>query len=123
MGGLRAAGWFVLGWVLLAWTTWHVMFSRARLDATGIHQTWIWDKHMAYDELAQAGIETARDPFELARAKEMAHHYRWRASKVNPGEYGEKLDLNAKVSIKDVPDDELLARAARLTALLAGGAA
>ena len=46
--GLRAAGWFVLGWGLLAWTTWHVMFSRARLDATGIHQTWIWDKAHSY---------------------------------------------------------------------------
>lgn len=54
--GLRAAGWFVLGWSLLAWTTWHVMFSRARLDAAGIHQTWIWDKYMGYDELAYAKL-------------------------------------------------------------------
>ena len=56
LNGLRNAGWFVLGWALLAWTTWHVMHSRARLDATGIHQTWIWDKHMAYDELAYAKL-------------------------------------------------------------------
>jgi hypothetical protein len=54
--GLRNAGWFVLGWALLAWTTWHVMYSRVRLDAQGIHQTWIWDKHMAYDELAYAKL-------------------------------------------------------------------
>ncbi|MEY4490285.1 MAG: hypothetical protein RLY41_91 [Pseudomonadota bacterium] len=54
--GLRAGGWFVLGWVLLAWTTWHVMFSRARLDDKGIHQTWIWDKYMGYDELAYAKL-------------------------------------------------------------------
>jgi hypothetical protein len=32
------------------------MFSRSRLDATGIHQTWIWDKHMGYDELAYAKL-------------------------------------------------------------------
>jgi hypothetical protein len=32
------------------------MFSRSRLDATGIHQTWIWDKHMRYDELAYAKL-------------------------------------------------------------------
>lgn len=56
LNGLRAAGWFVLGWFLLAWTTWHVMRSRARLDAKGLHQTWIWDKHMAYDELAYARL-------------------------------------------------------------------
>jgi hypothetical protein len=56
LNGLRNAGWFVLGWALLAWTTWHVMHSRVRLDATGIHQTWIWDKHMAYDELAYAKL-------------------------------------------------------------------
>ncbi len=56
MNGLRAAGWFVLGWVLLAWTTWHVMRSRARLDAQGIQQTWMWDKYMRYDELAYAKL-------------------------------------------------------------------
>jgi hypothetical protein len=56
LNGLRNAGWFVLGWVLLAWTTWHVMRSRARMDAQGIHQTWIWDKHMNYDELAYAKL-------------------------------------------------------------------
>lgn len=54
--GLRAAGWFILGWFLLAWTAWHVMQSRARIDAQGLHQTWIWDKHMAFDELAYAKL-------------------------------------------------------------------
>ena len=54
--GLRTAGWFILGWFLLAWTAWHVLQSRACLDAKGLHQTWIWDKHMAYDELAYAKL-------------------------------------------------------------------
>lgn len=54
--GLRAAGLFILGWFLLAWTAWHVMQSRVRLDAQGLHQTWIWDKHMAYGELAYAKL-------------------------------------------------------------------
>jgi len=58
--GLRAAGWFILGWFLLAWTTWHVMQSRACLDASGLHQTWIWDKHMAYEELAYAKLIRVR---------------------------------------------------------------
>lgn len=56
LDGLRAAGWFILGWCLLAWTAWHVMHSRACLDAHGLHQTWIWDKHMGYDELAYAKL-------------------------------------------------------------------
>ena len=60
LNGLRNAGWFVLGWFLLAWTTWHVMRSRAKLDAKGIHQTWIWDKHMSYDELAYAKLIRVR---------------------------------------------------------------
>jgi len=50
----------------------------------------------AWDEMAQEGIRDAADPFELARAKEMAHHYRWRASKVAPKEYGDKLDVDMK---------------------------
>lgn len=47
----------------------------------------------AYDEAAQEGIEDARDPFGLARAREVAHHLRWRASKINPREYGDKVAI------------------------------
>lgn len=46
----------------------------------------------AWDEMAQKGIEDAKDPFELSKAKEMAHHYRWRASKIAPKVYGEKTE-------------------------------
>lgn len=45
----------------------------------------------AWDEKAERGIDEARDPFELAKAKELAHHYRWRASKIAPKEYGDKV--------------------------------
>ena len=48
----------------------------------------------AWDEKAETGLEKAEDPFSLARAKELAHHYRWRASKIAPKVYGDKLDLN-----------------------------
>lgn len=44
-----------------------------------------------WDEKATATIEAATDTFQLAKAKEMAHHYRWRASKIAPREYGDKL--------------------------------
>ena len=56
IAGLRAAGWFILAWALLAWTAWHVLQSRARIDAQGIHQTGIWDKHVAFDDLAFAKL-------------------------------------------------------------------
>lgn len=46
----------------------------------------------AYDEEAQHRLEAARDAHELAIAKEIATHFRWRASKVNPKLYGDKLE-------------------------------
>ncbi len=45
----------------------------------------------SYDEKAESCIEEAADPFELSKAKELAHHYRWRASKIDPA-YGDKVD-------------------------------
>ncbi len=56
VAGLKAAGWFIVAWALLAWTACHVLQSRVRIDAQGIHQTWIWDKHMAFDDLAFAKL-------------------------------------------------------------------
>ena len=58
--GLKAAGWFVLGWGLLAWTAWHVMTSTARLTNQGLHQSWVLDKHLTYDELAYAKLIRVR---------------------------------------------------------------
>ena len=58
--GLHAAGWFLLGWCLLAWTAWHVFKSRICIDGQGLHQTWLWDKHMAYDDLAFAKLIRVR---------------------------------------------------------------
>ena len=43
-----------------------------------------------WDDRAQVEISLAADPFELAKAKELAHHYRWRASKIAPRDYGDK---------------------------------
>ena len=57
----------------------------ARARESRIHAARIWD------EKALSVIEQALDPFELQRAKELAHHYRWRASKTAPKEYGDKL--------------------------------
>lgn len=44
-----------------------------------------------WDEKSEQCIEDAADEFELKRAKELSHHYRWRASKIAPREYGDKV--------------------------------
>jgi hypothetical protein len=43
----------------------------------------------AWDEMALEGILNADSPFDQAKAKDAAHHYRWRASKIAP-QYGDK---------------------------------
>lgn len=57
----------------------------ARAREARIHAARMWD------EKAVSVIEEARDPFELSQAKELAHHYRWRASKTAPRDYGDKV--------------------------------
>lgn len=59
----------------------------------------------SWDDAAEDGIRDATDPFELAKAKELAHHYRWRASKIAPAQYGEKLELGGTLGLKRAPTD------------------
>ena len=69
----------------------------------------------AWDEKAEDRIELAEDAFELSRAKELAHHYRWRASKIAPKEYGDKVEHEHKGRIaiaREMSDDELASIAA-----------
>ena len=49
--------------------------------------------------VASDGIAQASDPFELAKAKELAHHYRWRASKIAPKLYGDKQSVEGKFTV------------------------
>jgi hypothetical protein len=72
----------------------------------------------ACDDQAFDLVMAAGDPFALAKAKEAAHHLRWRAKTRDPRTYGDKIDLTGEVSVRDLPDDILLAKAAKLTALL-----
>jgi hypothetical protein len=46
-----------------------------------------------WDEQAEAEIRRATDAFELAKARELAQHYRWRAAKIAPRDYGDKVQL------------------------------
>jgi hypothetical protein len=52
----RTAGWFILGWGLLVWTALQVRKSRTRMDERGLFQSWIWDKHMSFEQLAYAQL-------------------------------------------------------------------
>ena len=52
-----------------------------------------------WDQVAVEGIERATDTFELAKAKEIAHHYRWRASKIAPKLYGDKQSVEGKFTV------------------------
>ena len=47
-----------------------------------------------WDEKAEDAIKQAGEDFDLRKAKELAHHYRWRASKIAPKEYGDRVDHN-----------------------------
>lgn len=68
----------------------------------------------SYSDLALQAINEAGEPFELARARELAQHYRWKASKADPRTYGDKLDLTAEIGIKALPDDVLQAETMKL---------
>lgn len=71
-----------------------------------------------WDEAAEAVIKAAPDKFELERARELAHHYRWRAKAIAPREYGDKVQQEvtganggpialAAVDLRGLKDDEL----------------
>jgi len=44
----------------------------------------------AWDEKSELLLTNAKDNFELMKAKELAHHYRWRAKAIAPRDYGDK---------------------------------
>jgi hypothetical protein len=48
--------WFAAGLAMMAWTWWHILRSRTRVSTEGLYQGWIWDKHMAFDDLAYAKL-------------------------------------------------------------------
>lgn len=77
-----------------------------------------------WDEKAESRIDLAKDEFELKKAKELAHHYRWRAAKIASKEYGDKVSVDANVDVRNISDEDLNARlAAKLGAVAALGAA
>lgn len=66
-----------------------------------------------FDDKAETVLLEAQTPFELQAAKELAHHYRWRASKISP-EYSDKLQIDQKTTLTDLTDEQLDAKLAQL---------
>lgn len=66
----------------------------------------------AEDEAALEAIESAASMFDLAKAREVAIHRRWRAKALAPKKYGDKqqVDLTAKVEIDMEQVDKRLER-------------
>jgi hypothetical protein len=56
-----------------------------------------------WDEQALDAIDMARDGFTLSKAKEKAHHLRWRAAKIAPRDYGDKLGIGAALDLPPLP--------------------
>ncbi|MEJ1126144.1 hypothetical protein V9L20_01105 [Variovorax sp. CCNWLW225] len=69
-----------------------------------------------YAENAAEGLRAAADPFALAKAKELAHHLRWQASKADPRSYGDKLEIDSRTTFTDLTDEALDAKLAMLEA-------
>jgi hypothetical protein len=59
-GGTAGGGWF-LGAVLLLLYTWvNILRSTTRIDDDGLHQSWVWNKHMELRELAYGKLIRVR---------------------------------------------------------------
>lgn len=55
------------------------------------------------EEKAQQALEEADTAFKLQKARELAHHLRWKASKLNPRQFGDKLALGAAEGLPPLP--------------------
>ena len=51
-GGSSGQAWFITALVLMVYTSWHILTSTTTLDATTLHQSWVWNKKMELRELA-----------------------------------------------------------------------
>lgn len=68
----------------------------ARVKAARVATAQHWDNE------ATELIAKARTPFQLAKAKELAHHFRWRAAKIAPKDYGDKLAIGGASDLPPV---------------------
>lgn len=55
-----------------------------------------------WDEQAEAEIRNATDDLSMKKARELAHHFRWRAKAMAPREYGDRqqIEHSGKVGLE-----------------------
>ncbi|AMO24481.1 hypothetical protein GCM10027034_12450 [Ramlibacter solisilvae] len=59
-GAVSIFSWFLAALAMLACFWWWILRSRTRIDADGLHQSWVWQKHMAMRELAHVRLVRVR---------------------------------------------------------------
>ena len=52
-----------------------------------------------YVDIGEQEVRSARTSFEFWKAKEIAHHLRWKAAKIAPKEFGDKVEVDNKGQI------------------------
>ena len=58
----------------------------------------------AWDDRAEQAILDAKDVLGLAKARELAQHYRWRASKLDPA-YSDKLGIGQAAGLPPIVEE------------------
>lgn len=71
---------------------------------------------------AELDIANAKDMFELQKAREMGLHLRWKASKIAPRDYGDKLQIDQTTRVVNLSEEEILRQRETITKRLAEGA-
>jgi len=66
-----------------------------------------------FDDKAIEVIKEAKDQFELTKARELASHYRWKASKISP-DYSDRLQIDQRTTLTDLTDEQLDAKLASI---------
>ncbi len=59
-GAAAGGGWFIAGLALMLYTWWSILRSQTYIDEQGLHQSWVWDKHMELRELAYGKLIRVR---------------------------------------------------------------
>lgn len=91
------------------------------LSVDGRRARWRAAQEVSADAIvdrAEYEIREAESPLDLAKARELAQHARWRARAFAPRRYGDRVDVSVD-DRRTLTDDQI---AARIAALLAAGA-
>ena len=94
-----------------------------------IKQEGAWDRYLesrtiaaeAYDIKAEQVLTDAKTKEDISRARELAHHYRWRSAAINPGTYGSRQTIDLNTTVDDMTDEQVDAKIAALQAKLTEG--